>query len=101
MQCRSRGGPVGHRSLTRERVVFRSARVEDDPAASGTGRIEANRPSQVAVFHHPERAVLAPSRIPTRILSWPSCGASGLWLVTQPHERAQRPESLSEPGVAT
>ena len=38
-------------------------RSRTTPPATGTGRTEANRPDQVAVFHHPERTVLTPLRI--------------------------------------
>jgi hypothetical protein len=38
-------------------------RSRPTPPAPGVGRAEANRPTQVAVFHHPEREVLIPLRI--------------------------------------
>ena len=47
--------------------------LEDGQRADGGCRMRTAAERQAAVFHHRERAVLAPSRIPTRIPSCPSC----------------------------
>jgi hypothetical protein len=58
-----RAGPSAAAPGVHSQVVPRPTRSKTTSPATGASRTEANRPDQVAVFHHPKRTVLTPQRI--------------------------------------